>query len=157
MEANNTLKIKGKIRLQVLNKDGKILQDTGFMENLVTNAGKAAIAGLVGNTGSITAFTYLAVGTSSTAVAVTDTTLGAEITDTGLARTVATVSRTTTSVTNDTLTLTYTWTATGSKTVQEIGILNASSGGVLLAHKLTGAVSVVNTNLLVATYNVQLT
>jgi len=87
------------------------------------------------------AFSYLAVGTSSTAVAITDTTLNAEITDTGLARASATVSRVTTTVTNDTLQLTYTWTASGVKSIQEIGILNAASTGILLSHALTGTIT----------------
>lgn len=152
-----SIKVIGKVRLQVFDGD-KCIQDTGFQENLVTNAGKAAIAGLVGNTGAITAFSYLALGTSATAAAVTDTTLGAEITDTGLGRSVATASRTTTSVTNDTLNFTYTWTATGVKVIAEIGILNASSVGILLAHKiLSSTVTTANGNTIIGTYTVQFT
>lgn len=130
--------------------------DTGFIDNITTNAGKAAIAGLIGNTGAVTAFGYLAVGTSSTAVAATDTTLGAEITDTGLARAASTNSRTTTSVTNDTLSMTYTWTASGSKTVKEIGYFNASSGGTMGGHSLTGDRILTNGDQLVGTYTVQI-
>lgn len=154
---SDILKIKGSVRLQVLDSNGQVLQDTGFSDNLVTNVGKAAIAGLVGNTGAVTAFSYLALGTSNTAANVTDTTLGAEIVDSGLARALATVSRTTTSATNDTLTLTYTWTASGTKTIQEIGVLNASSSGILLARKIPTALSVISGNKVVATYNIQLT
>jgi hypothetical protein len=147
------LKIKGSVRLQVFDGD-KCIHDTGFMDNLITSAGKAGVAGLVGNTGSVTAFTYLAVGTSSTAVAVSDTTLGSEIVDSGLARASATVSRVTTTVTNDTLSLTKTFTVTGTKTIEEIGIFNASSSGVLLGRRLTGSINVINGNSLVTTYNV---
>jgi hypothetical protein len=150
----NKIKIVGKVRLQVFDKDGNIKSDTGFKKNIITNAGKAQIALLAGDATAIP-FTYLAVGTSSTAVAVTDTTLGAEITDTGLARASATVSRTTTSVTNDTLQLTYTWTASGAKTIQEVGIFNASSSGTMLGHKLTGATTVANLDLVAMTYTVQ--
>lgn len=145
----------GRLRLQVLDGQGNLVQDTGFIDNLITNAGKAAMAGLFGNTGAITAFTYLALGTSATAVAATDTTLTAEITDTGLARTSATVSRVTTSVTNDTTRFTYTWTASGNKTVNEAGIFNASSSGIMASHLLTGTLALQNTYQLVATYDIQ--
>lgn len=145
--------IIGKVRLQQF-RNGVCIKDTGFMKNIITNAGKAQIALLAGDA-SATPFTYLALGTSSTAVEVTDPALGAEITDTGLARTTATVSRITTSVTNDTLSLAYTWTATGVKTIQEIGIFNASSSGTMLGHKLTGALVTANADQVVATYTVQ--
>lgn len=154
---NDSIKIKGTVHITVKDYLGNIKFDKDLGENLVTNAGKAAIAGLVGNVGGVTAFIYLALGTSSTAVAVTDTTLGAEIVDTGLARVAATVSRTTTSVTNDTTQYTTTWTATGTKSIQECGIFNASSSGTLLAHKLTGSISVSNTDTLTLTYKVQYT
>ena len=98
--------------------------DEWKVNNLVTSAGKAQLTLLAGDA-SATPFTYLAVGTSTTAPAVGQTTLVAEITDTGLARAAATVSRVTTTVTNDTLQLVYTWTASGSKTIEEVGVFNA--------------------------------
>lgn len=148
-----TIKIIGKVRLQVF-RAGKCIKDTGFMKNIITNAGLAQIALLAGDASAVP-FTYLALGTSATAVAATDTTLTAEITDTGLARTTATVSRITTTVTNDTLSLVYTWTATGAKTINEVGIFNASSAGTMLGHKLTGATTVANLDLVAMTYTVK--
>lgn len=148
------LKIQGQCRLKIKDKDGKILFDTSFIKNKITNASLAVISGLVGNTGSQTAFTYLAVGTSSTAVSAAHTALQAEITDTGLARTTATITRSTTTQTNDTLQLDYTWTATGSKTVEEIGVLNAASSGVMLGRLLTTSLVLASTNVLQATYKV---
>lgn len=148
------LTLAGRVKLDII-RNGKVVATTGWRHNIITNAGKAAIAGLAGNTGAITAFGYLAVGTSSTAVAATDTTLTAEIVDTGLARVAATVSRVTTTVTNDTLQLTTTWTASGSKTVQEAGVLNAASTGTLLGHALTGSLSLTNGDILQGTYQVK--
>jgi len=75
--------------------------------------------------------THIAVGTGDTAFAAADTTLGTEITDSGLARVAATVTRATTSTTNDTVQLVTTFTVTGTKTIKEVGILNASSTGDL--------------------------
>src|SRR3990167_424926 len=117
----------------------------------MTNASLAVISGLVGNTGSQVAFTYLAVGTSSTAVSAAHTALQAEVTDSGLARASATVSRVTTTQTNDTLQLVKAWTATGTKTIEEIGIFNDASAGTMLARALTAGQAVVNTNVITAT------
>ena len=152
-EEKNEIKVKGLVRLQVI-KDGKVLQDTGEMENTITYTGLAQLALLAGDATAVP-FTYLAVGTSSTAAAATQTTLVAEITDTGLERAEATVSRVTTTQTNDTLQLTYTWTATGAKTVEEIGIFNDASAGTMLGRKVTGALVLVDTATLVATYKVK--
>jgi len=150
---NNTINIKGTYHFEIRDQAGN-LKDKWSVENLVTNAGKAQLALLAGDATAVP-FTYLAVGTSATAVAVTDTTLTAEITDTGLARVAGTVSRVTTTVTNDTLQIAYTWTATGSKTIEEIGVFNAASTGTLLSHALTTSKSLVNNDIFVATYQLK--
>ncbi len=147
------LKIKGTAKLRLDHPDGSF-HETNWLENTITTLGKAAISGLVGNTGAQTAFTYLAVGTSATTPAASDTTLTAEITTLGLGRAAATVSRVTTTTANDTLQLVYAWTASGSTTVQEAGILNAASSGVLLSHILTTALPVVNGTVLTITYKI---
>lgn len=104
----------------------------------MTNVGFAAIAGLVGDTGSLTAFTKLELGSGTTAAAAADTALETAITTSGLAKATATISRVTTTQTNDTLQLTYTWTATGSATVAEVGALNTDGTPVLLFHQILG-------------------
>lgn len=144
--------IKGTIEVKHFSKTGELLS-TYKTNNTITNAGKAQIALLAGDA-SATPFTYLAVGTSTTAPAASQTALAAEITDTGLARAAATVSRTTTTQTNDTLSLVYTWTASGSKTVEEVGIFNASSAGTMLGRALTSTKSLVNGEQLQVTYTV---
>lgn len=148
------MKIQGRVRLQIFDQEGNLKKDTGFQKNIITNAGKAQIALLAGDATAVP-FTYLALGTSSTAVAATDTQLGAEITDTGLARAAATISRITTAVTNDTLRATYTWTASGVKTIEECGLFNASSSGTMLGHKLTGSSTTANNDQVVVTYDIQ--
>ena len=147
--------IKGRFRLQIHGVDGKLRDDTGWIDNATMNAGLAVFSGLAGATGSQTAFTYLALGTSSTAVAASQTTLQAEITDTGLQRAAATVSRVTTTQTNDTLQLAKTFTATGSKTVEEVGYFNAASSGVMGGRALTGTKSLVNGETLTVTYQIK--
>lgn len=136
-------------------KFGMPLWDTGFIKNGTPNVAFAVFSGLVGNTGSQTAFTYLATGTSNTAFAASQTTLGAEITDSGLQRASATVSRVTTTQTNDTLQLVKTFTASGTKSVEEVGIFNASSGGVMGGRALTTTKSLVSGDSYTVTYKIK--
>lgn len=150
-----TIKIEGYVRLEHRNAEGNLLFDTGFMKNGTPNVAFAVFSGLVGNTGSQTAFTFIAVGTSSTAFAAADTALGAEISDSGLSRAAATVSRVTTTQTNDTLQLAKTFTATGTKTVTEAGIFNAASGVIMGGRVVFTGIGVVNTDTLTITYKVK--
>ncbi len=123
--------------------------------NLVTNAGKAGVASRINGAGSEAAFTYIAVGTGTTAAAAGNTTLETETTDSGLARANATASRVTTSQTNDTAQLQYTFSVTGTKAITESGVLNASSSGVLLCRQVFSAINVVNGDSLQITWKVQ--
>lgn len=147
-------KARGFIRLQIRGIDGVIRDDTGFMENVITNTGLAAMAGLVGNVGSITAFTRLAVGTSNTAASASQTALVAEITTLGLERAAATVTRSTTTQTNDTLQFDKTWSASGAVTVEEIGVFNDPTTGIMLARKVTGTKALATGEDLIATYKI---
>jgi len=100
----------------------------------LTAAGLAVLTGLAGNVDTQTAFTYLELGDGTTAFANSQTALASAITGNGLARaSVDTVSREDTNETDDTLQLTHEWTASGSETIKEAGIFNASSAGSMLA------------------------
>ncbi len=127
------------------------LIDSWTAYNSVMNAGRAQIASLIGDATAVP-FTYMELGTSNTAVAVTQTALQAAITTSGLARAAATISRIQTNVANDTYKAVYTWTASGSQTVEEIGIFNAASTGTILSRALTGSKSLVSGDQLMATY-----
>lgn len=123
--------------------------------NLVVTAGKAGTASRINGSGGEAAFTYLAVGTGTTSPAAGNTTLETEITDSGLARASATVSRSTTTVTNDTAVLDKVFSVTGTKAVTEAGALNASSAGTLLGRQTFSAINVVNLDTLEITYKFQ--
>lgn len=110
--------------------------------NLITNAGMAGVASRINGAGSEAAFTYIAIGTGTTAAAAGDTALETEITTGGGARAAATASRTTTDVTNDTARLVVTFNFTATFAVTEAGALNAASSGVLLNHQVFSAVNV---------------
>ena len=146
-------RIKGIVEIVIRGVDGRV-RDHSIGDNLTMNAALAVYSGLIGNTGSQTAFTYLACGTSNTAVAASQTALGSEIVSSGLERASATVSRTTTTQTNDTLQLAKTFTATGSLTVEEVGYFNASSAGVMGGRYLTGSKVLINGESMTVTYKI---
>lgn len=118
--------------------------------NLVTNVGHAAYAGQFGGSTSA-AFTAMAYGTGATAAAVTDTALQTEV-----ARAASTISRVTTSVTNDTFQSVHTFTAGGTQAITEEGILdNNVSGGNLAAHNVFSAVNMIINDTLQFTHQIQ--
>lgn len=150
----DTIGLKGFGSMICRDKDGNILWESEFT-NTITNAGFAVLSGLAGNVGSEVAFTYLALGTSSTAPAASQTALGGEITTNGLGRASATVTQETTTQTDDTLQLYKLFTATGSSTVEEVGIFNDASAGTMLGRALTGTKSLSSGNTLGLYYKVK--
>lgn len=179
---NDAGKLKGIINLEVKDKDGNIkpilkrnalgmlfqrknigipfflrflfgrLVPSLTINNTITNTGKAASISRLGVSSGTTAFTYLAIGTGTTAAAATDTALETESTTPSLARASATVSQETTTTTGDTLQLVKEWTATTSATITECGAFNASSGPVMLGRQVFSAVNVASSDTLRVTY-----
>jgi hypothetical protein len=123
--------------------------------NLITNAGRALISGLINGSGAPAAATFVAVGTGTTAAATGDTTLQTETATSGLSRAAGTASLVTTSVTNDTAQVLKSFSVTGTVAVTEAGLLNAASVGTLLCRQVFTAINVVNTDTLQITWKVQ--
>lgn len=134
-------------------RDGKLIAKRK-VKNTITRTGVAEFLNAIGNVSSPTTFGYLAVGADNTAAAATQTALGAEIVDTGLARAAATVTRVTTTFTNDTLQFVKAWTATGAKAVVEAGFFNASSSGIMGGRQVFSALNTANGDVLQITYKV---
>lgn len=152
MERAETLKIQGYFEIEHRDAQGRLIE-ARTVKNLITSAGKAAAAGLLN--GVVTDFfEHLALGIGTTAAAAGDTALESEITTNGGARASATTSRVTTTVTNDTAQLVYTWTFSGSFAVTECGVLSAAAAGVLLARQVFAAINVVSGSTLQITYKV---
>lgn len=149
-------KPEGTFHVLKRNAEG-FIRDARIVRNTITNTGKAAMASRLNGAGSEAAFTYLALGTGTTASAAGDTALETEITTSGLERANATVSRVTTTQTNDTAQAQYTWTASGSVSPSEAGLLNASSGGVLVARQVFTAIPLASSDTFQVTYKVQFT
>lgn len=125
------------------------------VSNLITNAGRGLISGLINGSGTPAAATYIAVGTGTNAASTADTTLQTESAVSGLSRAVGTVSLVTTSVTNDTAQVLKQFTVTGTVAVTEAGLLNAASTGTLLCRQVFSAINVVNGDTLQITWKIQ--
>jgi len=145
---------KGRYKLDCFNVDGSIKWSTEWINNTITNTGKAEEANLVSWEGGA-AFTYLAVGTSDTAAAATQTALVAETTTSGLARASASMSLVTTTTTNDTINMTKAWTASWTVVVEEIGVFNAASAGIMLGRQVTGTKTINSGESLQGTYQIK--
>ena len=154
---NTSGKIKLKERLEIkhirFDKDGnpKVIEERVIEdepEDIITNVGKAQVAGLI-NGVVTTPFQYIAIGTVSTAEAATDTALGGEV-----ARGLATCSRVTTNVSNDTAQLVYTFSFTASYAITESGVFDASAGGNMLSRKTFSAINVVSGDSLQITWKI---
>jgi hypothetical protein len=109
-------------------------QDFYWRKNIITNVGLAAMIRLIFSGLTETKFGYLAIGTGTTAESASDTALQTEI-----KRKTATITQVTTSITGDTALCEATFSSadglSGTATVSEAGIFNASTGGILLARK----------------------
>jgi hypothetical protein len=124
--------------------------------NSITNVGHAAGNGRISNQGSYSAMVNLAIGIGTQGTPATATALASEITTNGGARSAATPTQVTTTVSNDTTQLVHTWTFTGSFAITEECIIdNASSGGNMMAYQSFSAVNVVSTDQLTVTHKYQ--
>ena len=106
------------------------------LANILTNAGRAIKTNLVSGLGG-TAPNYVAIGSGSTTAVAADTTLTTEYTTgtwTGYARAHPTPTRSTTSVTNDTINWSASFTAGAAQSVYEAGLLDALTVGNLFIH-----------------------
>lgn len=154
MELKEAAKKSGFVTIEHF-RGGKLFKKLQF-HNLITNAGIAQSALLTGSGLGGTAFSYMALGTGVTAVAAADTTLEGEITDSGMARAAATVTQQTTTVTGDTTRFYKSFSVTGAKALNKVGIFNAASSGVMLCEALfSGVVNTANGDVVAITYDVK--
>lgn len=136
------MQIKGKLKIDLV-RDGKVIQ-TQTTDNLIVTAGKNLVAQLV--SGSGTSFTHMAIGTSGTAEAVGNTALG---TETGR------VTLTSKVATNNVISYVGDFPAgTGTGTIVEASVMNASSGGVMLNRATFSAVAKTASDALKITWDV---
>lgn len=132
------------------------------IHNGITNAGKAALASRCNGSGGEAAFTSIGIGTGTTAFAASQTALVTGVSGSGagdsgvhaLATASVTVSRVTTTVTNDTAQLTGTIAISGTIAIAESGVFNADTNGTMLCRQTFSAVNVVSGDNFVPTWKV---
>jgi hypothetical protein len=139
-----SVNVKGNLEVILLDQSGN-QKDYRKVDNLVVAVGKDVIASrLVGNT--LAVMSHMAVGSSNTAAATSQTTLGTEL---------GRVVLDSTSRSSNTITYVATFPAgTGTGSLTEAGILNASSSGNLLCRTVFGVVTKAAGDTVVITWNV---
>jgi len=143
----SSFKFKDVMEARVFDKNG-VLKQLHIDEDLITSAGKAAVAGLLLKDIAISGFEYIAIGSGATAASTGDTLLDAEF-----KRAAATGTRVTTTVPDDTAQLIYIFasgkpaglngTSTGTRAIEESAIFNSPTAGQLqcLARQTFGALN----------------
>lgn len=139
--------------------DAECVFSDNWIHNLRTTGGADWQANAMGTTGSQPATaTYIALTNDATAAAAGDCaagsttcTLTSEITTLGLARHVATYAH---SNGTNTWSLSETWTASGTQSVQKAGMFNAASSGTMTFEANFTQVNLVSTDTFTATWTI---
>lgn len=130
MQAIETLKAKGDLKIEVTRADGTT--ETKEVKNLVVTTGLNYIVSRMKDA-TATAMSHMAVGSGSTAAALGNTTLGSEL---------GRVALTSTTVSANTIQYVASFPAgTGTGVITEAGILNAATGGAMLCRTVFGIVT----------------
>lgn len=151
-----TVAIRGSTRWEQW-RSGELI-DVRSAPNLIMVEGRQQVAGLL-NGATTARFTWLAIGTSTTAVTTADVTLGAEITSTsgGGMRSAVTASRTSGTFANDTMKnyvlFTFTTGSTGYA-VGESAVFASSSSGPMLCKQVVSPINIVGGDVLAVTWQV---
>jgi len=139
-----SINVKGNLEVILLDENGN-QKDYRKINNLVVAVGKETIASrMVGNTTAI--MSHMAVGSSNTTATTSQTALGTEL---------GRVALDSTSRSTNTITYVATFGAgTGTGSLTEGGILNASSSGSMLCRTVFGVVTKTASDTVVITWNV---
>jgi len=143
---HDDLKLKGRLNLVLRGPDGDVKQEEEI-DNLVVTTGKNFVASRMAGTSS-SVMSHMAIGTSSTAAAAGNTALGTES---------ARVSLTSTTVSGNDVVYVGNFAAGTPSTataVTEAGLLNASSGGALLARTTFSVINKGTADALTITWTV---
>jgi len=136
------MEIRGKLTIQLI-RDGKVI-DERKVTNVIATTGKSLVATLV--SGSGTAFSHMAIGTDSTAEDASDTALGTEA---------GRVTLTSKDVSSNTVQYIGDFPAgTGTGSIVEAGVFNASSAGTMLNHTTFSTVNKTASDALKITWDV---
>ena len=144
MLQNNALSAKGRLTVELFDKEGTLLE-TQEVKNVVVNNCLNYIESLMKDA-TATAMSHMAIGSDNTAAAAGNTALGTEL---------GRVALTSTTVTSNSVAYVGDFPAgTGTGAVVEAGILNASSGGTLLCRTVFSVVNKAAADTLKITWTV---
>ena len=146
-----SMKLRGRLRIVAKHADGTVF-GVRDIANLITFAGYAEVAQLIGYNLSGTVFRYIGSGTGASAATTGDTDLGTQVGD----KQTATVTNTTTNETNDTVHFVATQAYTGTSAITEAGLFNNSTAatGDMLARQVFSALNVVNGDSIEFTWDI---
>jgi len=147
--------LAGFIKIDHFDNSGNLIESVET-PNALMNLGFAEVAGLFcsDQSGSHTAFDYIAVGTGTTAATATQTELVTEETENGLTRAASTGTLVTVTETDDTAQFVHSYSVSGSVAVTESAVLNASSVGTMLCRQTFSAINVADGDTLAITWKV---
>jgi hypothetical protein len=152
-EFNDVIALRGGIELQLRNARNGQIVERRLLNNVVVTAGRRFVLQQIASSELVTShsFSHIAVGTDTTAAATSDTALGSETTR------IAIGTFTTSNLTSNP----PSWRAEvslatneGNTTLGEVGILNSSSGGTMLAHAVFTTINKTTSNTLNISYTI---
>lgn len=120
--------------------------------DIIPNAGRAHVAGLLSNTVAEPANYYGNVGTGATTAAVADTTLDTEV---ATARIITANSVVTTTIASDTAQKTFTYTAAGSFSIQNAGVFTALTVGTMVQKSSFATIPLLSGDSIAFTFKTQ--
>lgn len=141
---SDILSVKGDLEITLIDEKGNVKEHMA-VPNLIVTVGKNHIAARIQGT-SQGVMSYMAIGTVATTPTVGDLTLNTEIARVALA-----------TYTNSTNTIQATATfagGTGTGTLREAGLFNASTGGTMLAHTTFPAITKASSDTLSITWTI---
>ena len=131
MNTNETIKASGRLNIQVIGPDG-LIKEEQTVDNLVVAVGLNFIASRIKDASSAV-MSHMALGSGAATAASGNTALGTEL---------GRIALTSTTVTNNAIAFSATFTAgVGTGAVTEAGLFSASTGGTMLCRTVFSVVN----------------
>lgn len=149
-DTHGTIQLRGFFRLQITEDDGKVVADSGWCENQITNDGlRNYIINRLGSTSSSPSITHAVLGTGGMPASNTTTLAG----ETGTRIAVTTAAGGSTALQLTATFASNNW-LNGAANVANIGLFNSSSGGTLFAGNTYTTITYATNQSINMTYNI---
>lgn len=149
---SDVIKLRGHFEMVLADLQGNVIEKRSI-NNVVVTAGRSWVLGQIISSNFVTSqsFTHMAIGTSTTAPATSDTALNSEnsrktinnFTTSGLANNPPSWRAEASWATNE-----------ANTTLGEVGVMNSSSGGTMLAHATFATLNKTTSNTLSISYTI---